>query len=230
MKVFKNKYIIFALCLILSGVIAFVIVPSSNRSADGTVEVVRVAKQIGKNTVITVDMLEVKTAAPIGLTEDVIKDKQAVIGKIAAVMLFPEDNLIPQKFTDIHSITNKELYDADNPESLAVSVSVKSLAASLSGKLMPGDVVSIYGFNTEQKTMFGHDNLMFVEVLAVTNSKAEDMDQRTADGETDTSDTVIPAAITLSVNRNQAKELENKGNIHAVFVGRGETSHSLLTK
>lgn len=232
-KFFKNKYIVCALCLLLSGIIAFVIVPTKNEKLSGSVEIVRVSKQIEKNTVITENMLEYVKVMPMGLPDDIIKEKKAVVGKIAAVTLLPQDNLIPQKFTDTYSITNKEFYNTDNPNRLAVSVSVKSLAASLSGKLLPGDVVSLYGFNTESKSLVLYDDLMYVEVLAVTNSKAEDLDKRAVSKETDTNDAVIPSTVTLSVNRNQAKELvelENKGTIHIVFVGRGEKSQGLLSK
>ncbi|OJU08707.1 MAG: hypothetical protein BGN88_05225, partial [Clostridiales bacterium 43-6] len=207
MKILKNKYVIFAICLILSGIIAFVIVPTSNESVSGAVEIVRVSKQIEKNTVISDDMLEYATVIPMGLPDDIIKEKQAIIGKVAAVTLLPQDNLVPQKFTDTYSITNKELYNMDNPNNLAVSISVKTLAASMSGKLLPGDVVSLYGFSLENKSLVLYDDLIYVEVLAITNSKAEDLDKRTANSESDTSDVVIPSTITLSVNRTQAKEL-----------------------
>ena len=233
MKILKNKYVIFAICLILSGIIAFVIVPTSNESLSGAVEIVRVSKQIEKNTIISDDMLEYATVIPMGLPDDIIKEKQAIIGKVAAVTLLPQDNLVPQKFTDTYSITNKELYNMDNPNNLAVSISVKTLAASMSGKLLPGDVVSLYGFSLENKSLVLYDDLIYVEVLAITNSKAEDLDKRTANSESDTSDVVIPSTITLSVNRTQAKELvelENTANIHVVFVGRGEKSQGLLTK
>lgn len=233
MRIFKNKYVIFALCMALSAIIAFVIVPTNNDNLTSQVEVIRVTRQIKKNTIITEDMLEYVAVMPLNLPENIIKDKQNIVGKVSAITLLPQDNLIPEKFINSYSITNKEFYDMDNPDKLAVSVSVKTLAASVSGKLLPGDVVSLYGFNTESKTLVLHDDLMYVEVLAVTNSKAEDLDKRQAGLESDTSDVVIPSTITLSVNRNQARELielENTGNIHIVFIGRGETSHGLLIR
>ena len=57
-KYIKNRYVIFALCLILAGMIAFVIVPKSNKSMAELVDVVKVTRQIEKNTQITEDMLE----------------------------------------------------------------------------------------------------------------------------------------------------------------------------
>lgn len=230
-KYIKNRYVIFALCLILAGVIAFVIVPKSNKNMAELVDVVRVTRQIEKNTQITEDMLEIKQLPKQAVTENTITDKKKIIGKVASVQLLPEDNLVMQKFTDISSVSDKALYEMDGSEKLAISVTVDSLASSVSGKIMPGDVVSVYGFLNETKMLSEYTDLQYVEVIGVSNSSAEELSTRNADSETDSSDKVIPSTVTLSVNRNQAQELvilENTSNIHIVFVGRGEISRKLL--
>lgn len=230
-KYIKNRYVIFALCLILAGVIAFVIVPKSNKSMAELVDVVKVTRQIEKNTQITEDMLEIKQLPKQAVTENTITDKKKIIGKVASVQLLPEDNLVMQKFTDISSVSDKALYEMDGSEKLAISVTVDSLASSVSGKIMPGDVVSVYGFLNETKMLSEYTDLQNVEVIGVSNSSAEELSTRNADSETDSSDKVIPSTVTLSVNRNQAQELvilENTSNIHIVFVGRGEISRKLL--
>lgn len=230
-KYIKNRYVIFALCLILAGLIAFVIVPKSNKSMAELVDVVKVTRQIEKNTQITEDMLEIKQLPKQAVTENTITDKKKIIGKVASVQLLPEDNLVMQKFTDISSVSDKALYEMDGSEKLAISVTVDSLASSVSGKIMPGDVVSVYGFLNETKMLSEYTDLQYVEVIGVSNSSAEELSTRNADSETDSSDKVIPSTVTLSVNRNQAQELvilENTSNIHIVFVGRGEISRKLL--
>lgn len=230
-KYIKNRYVIFALCLILAGVIAFVIVPKSNKNMAELVDVVKVTRQIEKNTQITEDMLEIKQLPKQAVTENTITDKKKIIGKVASVQLLPEDNLVMQKFTDISSVSDKALYEMDGSEKLAISVTVDSLASSVSGKIMPGDVVSVYGFLNETKMLSEYTDLQYVEVIGVSNSSAEELSTRNADSETDSSDKVIPSTVTLSVNRNQAQELvvlENTSNIHIVFVGRGEISRKLL--
>lgn len=230
-KYLKNRYVIFALCLILSGIIAFVIVPKANKNMGDAVNVVKVTKRIEKNTQISEDMLEIKQLPKIAVPDNVITDKSAIIGKAAAVTLYPEDNLIPQKFISLDSVGDKAFYDMDNTEQVAVSVTVSSLAASVSGKIMPGDVVSVYGFITETKTLAEYTDLLYLEVIGVSNANAEELSERTSGSETDSSDKVIPATVTLSVNRNQAQELimlENTSSLHIVFVGRGETSRKLL--
>lgn len=230
-KYLKNRYVIFALCLILSGIIAFVIVPKANKNMGDAVNVVKVTKRIEKNTQISEDMLEIKQLPKIVVPDNVITDKSAIIGKAAAVTLYPEDNLIPQKFISLDSVGDKAFYDMDNTEQVAVSVTVSSLAASVSGKIMPGDVVSVYGFIIETKTLAEYTDLLYLEVIGVSNANAEELSERTSGSETDSSDKVIPATVTLSVNRNQAQELimlENTSSLHIVFVGRGETSRKLL--
>ena len=230
-KYIKNRYVIFALCLILAGVIAFVIVPKSNKNMAESVDVVKVTKQIEKNTQITEDMLEIKQMPKQAVTQNTITDKKQIVGKISNVQLLPEDNLVMQKFTDVGTETDKALYEMDNSKQLAISVTLANLASGVSGKIQPGDVVSVYGFINETKQLADYTDLQYIEVIGVSNSSAEELSTRNSDSETDSSDKVIPATVTLSVNRNQAQELvvlENTSSIHIVFVGRGEISRKLL--
>ena len=231
MKYIKNRYVIFALCLMLAGVIAFVIVPKSNRNMAESVDVVKVTKQIEKNTQITEDMLEIKQMPKQAVTQSTITDKKQIVGKVSNVQLLPEDNLVMQKFTEVGTETDKALYEMDNSEQLAISVTLANLASSVSGKIQPGDVVSVYGFINETKQLADYTDLQYIEVIGVSNSSAEELSTRNSDSETDSSDKVVPATVTLSVNRNQAQELvvlENTSSIHIVFVGRGEISRKLL--
>lgn len=231
MKYIKNRYVIFALCLILAGVIAFVIVPKSNKNMAESVDVVKVTKQIEKNTQITEDMLEIKQMPKQAVTQNTITDKKQIVGKVSNVQLLPEDNLVMQKFTEVGTETDKALYEMDNSEQLAISVTLANLASSVSGKIQPGDVVSVYGFINETKQLADYTDLQHIEVIGVSNSSAEELSTRNSDSETDSSDKVVPATVTLSVNRNQAQELvvlENTSSIHIVFVGRGEISRKLL--
>ena len=231
MKYIKNRYVIFALCLILAGVIAFVIVPKSNKNMAESVDVVKVTKQIEKNTQITEDMLEIKQMPKQAVTQSTITDKKQIVGKVSNVQLLPEDNLVMQKFTEVGTETDKALYEMDNSEQLAISVTLANLASSVSGKIQPGDVVSVYGFINETKQLADYTDLQYIEVIGVSNSSAAELSTRNSDSETDSSDKVVPATVTLLVNRNQAQELvvlENTSSIHIVFVGRGEISRKLL--
>ena len=135
MKYIKNRYVIFALCLILAGVIAFVIVPKSNKNMAESVDVVKVTKQIEKNTQITEDMLEIKQMPKQAVTQSTITDKKQIVGKVSNVQLLPEDNLVMQKFTEVGTDADEALYEMDNSEQLAISVTLANLASSVSGKI-----------------------------------------------------------------------------------------------
>ena len=167
MKYIKNRYVIFALCLILAGVIAFVIVPKSNKDMAESVDVVKVTKQIEKNTQITEDMLEIKQMPKQAVTQSTITDKKQIVGKVSNVQLLPEDNLVMQKFTEVGTETDKALYEMDNSEQLAISVTLANLASSVSGKIQPGDVVSVYGFINETKQLADYTDLQYIEVIGV---------------------------------------------------------------
>ena len=178
MKYIKNRYVIFVLCLILAGVIAFVIVPKSNKNMAESVDVVKVTKQIEKNTQITEDMLEIKQMPKQAVTQSTITDKKQIVGKVSNVQLLPEDNLVMQKFTEVGTETDKALYEMDNSEQLAISVTLANLASSVSGKIQPGDVVSVYGFINETKQLADYTDLQYIEVIGVSNSSAEELSTR----------------------------------------------------
>lgn len=55
-------------------------------------------------------MLAIKQLPKIAVPDNMITDKSMIIGKAAAVTLYPEDNLIPQKFISLDSVGDKAFY------------------------------------------------------------------------------------------------------------------------
>lgn len=231
MRILKNKYVIFGVCMLLSAIIAFFIVPKQNQKLAEGENVVRVVKKVEANSLISEDMLKLeKSIAP---PQKSIKSKDEIVGKYSVVPLYPEDNLIIDRFSDSVLGNDRKLYEIDGVNTFAISISLKTLAASVSGKIMAGDVVNVLGFNTEQKTLVDYATLKHIEVLSVTNNKAKDLGSESASTteENSDADNVVPATITLKVNSEQAKLLvsaENTGSLHIVFAGRGEVASKLL--
>ena len=118
------------------------------------------------------------------VTQNAITDKKQIVGKVSNVQLLPEDNLVMQKFTDVGTDADKALYEMDNSEQLAISVTLANLASSVSGKIQPGDVVSVYGFINETKQLADYTDLQYIEVIGVSNSSAEELSTRNSDSET----------------------------------------------
>ncbi len=240
MRFLRNKIVIFVLCSVMALLLAFVAIPAQVGKTRETEKIIRVSGSIPANTLITAKMLKEAEVGRYNLPKDIIRDRDGIVGKYSAVALTPSDNLIPEKFTDKKAMEDEFLYSVDNRG--AVSVTVKSLAAGLSGKLLPGDVVSVLvyskeetdaqpGYTTAKGVVKEYANLEFVEVGAVTNNKAEDTDVVKSKQDKSSSDTIIPNTVTLLVTKQQAKDLidaENSGVIHILFRGRGEAAKNLL--
>ena len=114
-----------------------------------------------------------------------------------------------------------------NGENRAISVSIKSFAAGLSGKLEAGDIVSLIATDvgSQQETQVLPE-LQYVEIIATTDSSGNDSDQREYDK---TDDQELASTITVLVAPEQAKilaELEQTGKLHAALVYRGDSTEA----
>ena len=232
----KNRKAVGILCIAVSLIFGFVIFPLASRAAGGTVPVVRASTEIPAGTRITAGMLETVNMGKQNLPSQVETDMADVIGKYAAVDISQEDIITQAKTQMIGSMFN--LKDGE----MLMSVAIRSLADSVSGKLQGGDVVSVFvpQSNSGTGTSSGiteaqyPPELEFVQVASVTasNGKDTDMNQvQTASGSTDTN---LPAAVTLVVTEKQAKILAGLENsaLHFALVCRGndEKAQTLLNR
>ncbi len=99
----------------------------------------------------------------------------------------------------------------------------------LSAKLISGDIVSVIAVDYKEKgETLVPEELQYVEVIAVTDSKGNDDETVTVkpDGEEETE---LPETVTLLVTPEQANilaELEAEGEIHVALVYRGTTENA----
>jgi Flp pilus assembly protein CpaB len=226
MKFLKNKIVVAALCFAVAIVIAFVLVPSSNKHGE-TTNVIKVSSTITENTKITEKMLKEVAVSSDSVPDGAITDKNDVVGKYARVALYPSDYIINDKLSTIDTESN--LYSLQSGE-MAISVTPKTLAKSVSGNLLIGDVVQIYAYDTQAKTLNEDSGRWYFEVLAIDNSKSENVSGVDLENASD----IVPAAITVkAISPEQVKsivEMEMNNDIQVVFAGRGETAATLLGK
>lgn len=224
MKILKNKIVIAAICFVVAGLIAFIIVPSQKKP-DGAVEVIKVSENILANTKITEDMLKEVAVSSDSVPDTALKDKKDIVGKYAKVNLYTEDFIVDEKLSSIN-MENK-LYDLEEGEK-AISITPKTLSKSVSGNLLIGDVVQIYGYDTQNKQMNPNSGKWYFEVVAIDNSKSENVSGADLESTSD----IVPAAITIKVNSDEQiqsiVEMEMNNDIQVVFAGRGETAKKLL--
>lgn len=222
MQFLRNRTVIGIICIVLSLIICFAVTPLFNRAISEKTEIVRVTKEIRKDEEITADMVETVEVGAYNLPESVITDRNSVVGKFASAELQPGDYILASKVTEEPAAENAYLYNL-NGEKQAISVSVKSFAAGLSGKLQSGDIVSVIApdYKKQGITVIPPE-LQYVEVIAVTADSGADANtgEQMEDGE----DRELPDTVTLLVTPEQSlvlAELEAEGDIHLSLVYRG---------
>lgn len=229
MSFLKNRTVLGAICIVLSLIICFALTPLFNQSVSQKTSVVRVVKDVQSGEQITKDMVQTVEVGGYNLPENVMKKADSVVGKYAKADLSPGDYILAAKLSDSPASENAYLYDLDGTKQ-AISVSIKSFAEGLSGKLASGDIVSVIApdYKKQGSTVIPTE-LTYVEVIGVTSSSGNDIDQTDTQAEpssdTNTNDEKqLPATVTLLVSPEQAKilaDLDSEGKLHLSLVYRG---------
>ena len=228
MSFLKNRTVVGVICILLSLLICFGLTPLFNRAVSQKAEIVRVVQPIRAGDEITESMVQTVEVGGYNLPEDVLRQKESAVGKYATANLAVGDYIIPTKLSDAPAAENAYLYNLDGSQQ-AISVSIKSFAEGLSGKLQSGDIVSVIApdYKQQGQTVVPAE-LQYVEVISVTASSGYDANtgEPAADEEDDKE---LPDTVTLLVSPEQAKvlaELEAEGTIHLSLVYRGDRENA----
>ena len=150
MSFLKNRTVVGVICILLSLLICFGLTPLFNQSVSQKAEIVRVVQPIRAGDEITESMVQIVEVGGYNLPEDVLRQKESVVGKYATADLAVGDYIIPSKLSDAPAAENAYLYSLDGSQQ-AISVSIKSFAEGLSGKLQSGDIVSVIAPDYKQQ-------------------------------------------------------------------------------
>ena len=226
MSFLKNRTVIGVICIVLSLLICFAVTPLFNQGISQKAEIVRVIKPIKIGEVITKDMVQAVEVGGYNLPEDVVRHTDTEIGKFASADLVPGDYIIGSKIADAPAAENAYLYHLTG-EKQAISVSVKTFATGLSGKLVSGDIVSIIApdYKKQGVTVIPPE-LQYVEVIAVTAGSG--YDANTVE-QKDAEEKELPSTVTLLVTPEQSKilaMLEADGALHVSLVYRGSKENA----
>ena len=227
MSLFKNRTVVGVICILLSLLICFGVTPLFNQSVSQKTEIVRVTKEIKAGDEITKDMVQTVEVGGFGLPENVIRQSETVIGKYAKADLSIGDYILNTKLSDTPAAENAYLYNLDGTKQ-AISVTIKSFASGLSGKLQSGDIVSVIAADYKKQGMTVIPaELKYVEVISVTASSGYDANTGEAKSEKDERE--LPSTVTLLVSPEQSKvlaELEADGKLHLSLVYRGTPANT----
>lgn len=244
MKLLRNKFVIGTLCIVLALVFAFVALPALTGSGDETVSVLRMTQTVSEGTQLTTDMVET-VGVPKNLVENGMSEQSVAVGKYAAADLYAGDYLTTEKLSA--TLAEPNLFSAGTDKGkMVISVTLPSLASGVSGRLLPGDIVSVIaipqgtvnqtlgvepGEATETTTSGAYIDpvLAHIEVCMVTTSTGADASVE-AQPDEDTKNT-LPVTVSFYATEEQAlklAELEQAGAIHLAFVARGNAVSVLV--
>ena len=246
MKLLKNKFVIGILCIILALLFAFVALPALTGSGEKeTVSVLRLTQAVSEGTQITADMVEA-VSVPEALITDGSHNTESVVGQYAVVDLYAGDYLIAQKLTA--TLSEQSVFAAGEAKGkMVVSITLPSLASGVSGRLIPGDIVTVIAIpqsainqtlgvepeSSVETTTFGAyiDPLLeYIEVCMVTTSDGANASVE-AQPDEDTNNT-LPVTVSFYATEAQAlklAELEQAGTIHLAFVARGDAASEYVS-
>lgn len=246
MKLLKNKFVIGILCIILALLFAFIALPALTGSGEKeTVSVLRLTQTVSAGTQITAKMVEAVSVSE-DLVMDGIHDTASVVGQYAAADLYTGDYLTAQKLTT--TLSEQSVFAAGEAKGkLVVSVTLPSLASGVSGRLLPGDIVTVIAIpqgtvnqtlgvdpeSSEETTTSGafiDPLLAYIEVCMVTTGDGADASVE-AQPDEDNKNT-LPVTVSFYATEQQAlklAELEQTGTIHLAFVARGDVASEYVS-
>ncbi|MNN13441.1 SAF domain protein [compost metagenome] len=223
---FRKRTTVGFLCIVLSLILTLGIAPLMNRSSSEQTTIARLTKNVAKGTVVTSDDLETVHVGAYNLPSDILKSPDSIIGQYATVDMRKGDSVFPSKLSPTPQDADFSRLDGTKQ---AISITIKSLAAGLSGKLQAGDIISLiasdYG---ELRTTTAPPELQYVQVLAVTASNGTEAKPTEAtSSDSKGGEQELPSTLTLLVLPQQATllaDLENKSKLHAALVYRGDAT------
>ena len=115
MSFLKNRTVVGVICILLSLLICFGLTPLFNQSVSQKAEIVRVVQPIRAGDEITESMVQIVEVGGYNLPEDVLRQKESVVGKYATADLAVGDYIIPSKLSDAPAATCTAWTGASRP-------------------------------------------------------------------------------------------------------------------
>ena len=223
MNIFKNRMVVGVFCIVLSLLICFGITPLFNKGISQKTEIVRVTKEIKAGAQITKDMVQNVEVGGYNLPTNVVRSKETVVGSYALADLSIGDYILSAKVSKSPAAENAYLYNLDGSKQ-AMSITIKSFANGLSGKLQSGDIVSVIApdYKKQGATVIPPE-LKYVEVISVTAPSG--YDANTGEQKATEDERELPSTVTLLVTPEQGNilaSLDADGKTHLSLVYRGD--------
>lgn len=151
-KLIQNKLFIGILCIMLSAVAAFLLLPRFYKSQAAIENVIRVSKDIPAGTVIKGEMVTTSEVGAYGLPSDVLRADAAAVGMVASENLYAGEYLTGKRL-----MTEDEYKKAEQEHTLGltggmslITIAFPSSSAGVAGVLRSGDTADVYEYIKEK--------------------------------------------------------------------------------
>lgn len=222
-----NKRMTFGIIsIILAALVALIGIPAVIGQANAKTNIVRVKANIERGSVITAEQVEMVQVSANGLPDGVATEYTQILGKYALVDLVVGDYFLPTKVSSMSPDSDLILTHLPDGQ-IAVSMSVRTLAGSLSNKLRTNDIVGIYSETDDGIAQL--PELQYLRIIAVSNADGTNLEDVTGDASR------MAATITFLVTERQAQSIiaiESEGQAHLTLISRGdrERARALLVE
>ncbi len=136
----KNRTLIAIVLIIISIGLCFGISPLFNVLLAQKTTIIRLASDIPQGAQITPQMLEAVEVGTLNLPSETLTDPAQIVGKYTVSAMFKGDTFTAAKLSDTIDTSDSLLRQLE-PGETAMSVTIRSLANGLSGKLQQGDII-----------------------------------------------------------------------------------------
>lgn len=224
-----NKVLVGSICIGVSAVIAFVIMPLIQHLVSQPVYIVTASEDIKKGEPYTDSNLKLEEYAGTNIPTDAYFSINDLKGKFANVELLTGDILTHRKVSEAYPSDDNYLAQLP-PGKLAISVETDGLSSSLSGKIRKGDIVSVFIVSDTNGDALTEcpPELQAIEVLSVTNANIRDIDNGI---DRENSEERQISTVTFIANPQQAlvlAEADAKSRIHLALKERGDIKNKEL--
>ncbi|MBQ7725821.1 MAG: pilus assembly protein CpaB [Clostridia bacterium] len=220
----KNRTVLGLLCMVLAVVITFAAAPLVSRVTTDTVSVVRLKTDVKQGTKITAEQIETVKTAKNALPSGAYSDSKQVVGRTAASNLYAGDYLTAVKLAG-ESKTADSVVSALDGTKFAMSFTIDSFAAGLSGKIKNGDIIRLVVMDKAGGRAIMPPEFQYCRVVTTTTAGGVDQDKivKNEDGSF-----TPPATVTLLVNSVQARLLAEyeEYTINCILVYRGDKENA----
>ena len=227
----KNRTLIGVICMVVAVAITFLVAPLVNKLSMDTSEVIRLSQDVRQGVQITADHLEIAKVKTDSIPDGTLNDPNLIIGKYASSTLYAGDYLTQAKLTG-EANTASDVFASLDGKKLAISVTIDTFAAGLSGKLENGDIISMIVVDKTSGKAVIPGALKYMKVITTTTAGGIDKDSivKNEDGSYE-----LPSTVTLLANTKQAKllakyEADTTLTVALVYRGTVDNAQKFLDK